>query len=194
MSNAVARRNDKRIEPVKVENARIIFRNFEGAEGQYNRAGDRNFGLVLEHDVAEAMKAEGWNVKYLRPREEGDEPQPWLPVSVSYKGRPPMIVMVTSRGKTMLPEELVMMLDWADFANVDLIVNPYQWNVNGNSGVKAYLKSIYVTIVEDELELKYADVQEIDLKGSPVMQIGMEPHDDDIIDGEVVEDEQDGGF
>lgn len=194
MSNAVARRNDKRIEPVKVENARIIFRNFEGAEGQYNRAGDRNFGLVLEHDVAEAMKAEGWNVKYLRPREEGDEPQPWLPVSVSYKGRPPMIVMVTSRGKTMLPEELVMMLDWADFANVDLIVNPYQWNVNGNSGVKAYLKSIYVTIVEDELELKYADVQEIDLKGSPVMQLGMEPHDDDVIDGEVIEDEQDGGF
>lgn len=33
---------------IVMENARLIFRNFEGREEQYNRKGDRNFGLVIE--------------------------------------------------------------------------------------------------------------------------------------------------
>ena len=41
---------------------------------------------------------------------------------------------------------------------MDLTLNPYAWEVNGKTGVKAYLKSIFVTIVEDDLDRKYADV------------------------------------
>lgn len=146
------------LKPVLFENCRIIFRNFSGAEGRFNAKGDRNFNLLLEDDVAEQMLQEGWNVKYLKPREEGDEPQPRLEVSVSYKGRPPRVVMITSRGRTNLTEDMISLLDWAEFENVDLIINPYPWEVSGKSGIKAYLGSLYVTIREDALELKYADV------------------------------------
>jgi hypothetical protein len=55
---------------VLMEGVRIIFRNFAGKEGQYNREGDRNFGVILPDDVAQQMLADGWNVKYLKPREE----------------------------------------------------------------------------------------------------------------------------
>ena len=172
---------------VTIENARIIFRNFAGREGEYNREGDRSFGVILPEDTAQAMAADGWNVKYLKPREDGDVPQPWVQVSVRFKNRPPRCVIVTSRGRTTLPEELVEILDYADMANVDLILNPYEWSVNGNSGVKAYLKSIFITIAEDELERKYADVPELDLNGQP-MAITAGP-DFDIIDAEIIEDE-----
>lgn len=145
---------------VVMENVQIIFRNFAGKEGQYNREGDRNFAVLLDPETASAMEADGWNVKQLRPREadEGEEQLAgafYLPVSVSYKGRPPRVVLVTTRGRTNLDEDSIEMLDWADIVNVDLIVNPYAWTVAEKSGVKAYLQSIYVTIEEDPLEIKY---------------------------------------
>jgi hypothetical protein len=145
---------------VLMEGVRIIFRNFAGKEGQYNREGDRNFAVLLDENVATAMAEDNWNVKWLRPRseEEGEEPQAYLPVSVNFKGRPPRIVLITSRGRTTLDEDSIEMLDWADILNVDLIVRPYEWTVNGKTGIKAYLQSIYVTIEEDALELKYSEI------------------------------------
>lgn len=191
----------RRLGPVTIEGARIIFRNFAGLEGQYNRPGDRNFGVVLPNDVAEQMKLDGWNVKYLRPREEEEEPTPWLPVAVSYKGRPPRVVMISHRGsppekvRVSLPEELVEMLDYADLSNVDLIVNPYQWSVRGETGVKAYLKSIFAEVQRDELEVKYEDVPEIDINGAPMPMLEAAPmmqiEGEEILEGEVIEDESD---
>jgi hypothetical protein len=146
---------------VMMEGVRIIFRNFSGKEGQYNREGDRNFAVLIDNDVANAMSEDGWNVKWLKPREtdeEGTEPQAYLPVSVNFRGRPPRIVLITSRGRSNIDEHSVETLDWVDILNVDLIVRPYEWTVNGKSGIKAYLQSIYVTIEEDPLEAKYSDL------------------------------------
>lgn len=148
---------------VLMEGVRLIFRNFAGKEGKYNAEGDRNFGVVIDDATAEAMLADGWNVKYLKPREEDEDetPTPWLPVAVGYgKGRPPRVVVITSRGRTNLDESSVEMLDWADIVNVDMIVRPYHYEVRGDKGVKAYVQSIYVTIEEDELEKKYADLDQ----------------------------------
>ena len=153
---------------VLMEGVRLVFRNFSGLEGQYNRAGDRNFSVILPDDVASQMEADGWNVKYLKARDEEDTPTPYLQVSVQFgKGRPPRVVMITSRGRTTLGEDEVELLDWAEIKHVDLIVRPYAWTVNENSGIKAYLKAIYATINEDELELKYADIEEINPIGEP---------------------------
>ena len=144
-----------------IEDARLIFRNFAGKEGKYNREGDRNFCVLLDEQHASELDADGWNIKALRAREEGDPEQPYLQVSVGFKGRPPKIVMITSKGRTTLSEEEIELLDWVDIKKVDLIVRPFNWEVSGKTGVKAYLKSFFVTIEEDELELKYADLEEL---------------------------------
>jgi hypothetical protein len=150
----------RQIDNVTLENAVIRFRNFSGKEGQYNKAGDRNFAVLLDPELATAMIEQGWNVKQLKPREEGDAPQDYIQVTVKFGGaaRPPKIVMITSKGRTSLGEEEVNILDWADIQTADMIIRPYNWQVNDKSGVKAYLQSIFVTINEDELDKKYADV------------------------------------
>ena len=147
---------------VLMEGVRIIFRNFSGKEGQYNREGDRNFAVLLDDVVANAMAEDNWNIKWLRPRSEDEEetPQAYLPVALNFRGRPPRIVLITTRGRTNLDEGSVEMLDWADIVNIDLIVRPYEWTVNEKSGIKAYLQSIYVTIEEDQLEIKYSELDQ----------------------------------
>jgi len=140
-----------------MEGVRLIFRNFAGKEDQYNKAGDRNFAVVLDNPVAEAMAADGWNIKWLKPREEdeGETETPYLPVSLRFDVFPPNVVLVTSGSRTTLDESTIEMLDFADIINVDLIVRPYEWLVNGKGGIKAYVKTMFVTIEEDALVKKY---------------------------------------
>ena len=140
---------------IVIEKARIGFRNFSGKEGKFNPAGRKNFCVFLETDLAQKLVEDGWNVRWLMPRNEDDERQAYLQVSVSFDNIPPKVVMITSRGKTILDESTVSLLDWAEISEVDVIIRPYNWEVNGKGGVKAYLKSMYVTISEDEFESKY---------------------------------------
>jgi hypothetical protein len=145
---------------INIENAYIMFRNFSGKESKFNPAGRRNFCVRLDDPkLVKQLEADGWNVRYLKAREEGDEDTPYLQVAVSYgKGRPPKITLITSHGQTLLDESTVDTLDWAEIKTADLIINPYNWEVNGKKGVKAYLNALYVTIVEDAFAQKYADM------------------------------------
>lgn len=139
-----------------IEDARLIFRNFSGKEGQYNIEGDRNFAVVLDDAAAKVMAKDGWNVRYLPSREEGEPDTPYISVKCNFKNKPPRIVMITSTARTHLNEDSVSVLDWADIRTCDLIARAYHWEVNGKSGLKAYLQSMFVTIEEDALERKYA--------------------------------------
>lgn len=140
-----------------IENAKIIYRNFSGAESKFNREGDRNFCVVIEDDEeAEKLAADGWNVKLKVPKDDTREPFHYIKVSVSYKYFPPRIYLVTKRKKILLDEDSIgNNLDSADIINVDLILRPSEWVVNGKTGIKAYLKTMYVTIEEDEFAEKY---------------------------------------
>lgn len=141
-----------------IENANIQFRNFSGREGQFNPAGKKTFCVFLDSDVAMDLKEDGWNVKWLKPRDEEDSQQAYLQVEVKYSNIPPKVVLVTSRGKSVINEDEVKLLDTAEIERADMTISPYFWDVNGKQGVKAYLKTLYVTIAEDEFESKYSNV------------------------------------
>lgn len=172
---------------VTIRDARIIFRNFSGKEGMYNREGDRNFAVILDSEIAERLKQDEWNVKYLKPREEGEEPTPYVSVAVSYRQRPPTAILVSSRGRTSLGEEDIHILDIVDIERVDLVINPSRWTQpGGKTGIKAYLQSIYVTMYEDDLAKEY-NMPEVSTVNGPAMSSDDDPMHIHSVRGEMKE-------
>lgn len=147
------------MDALKIENARVIFRNFSGRETEFNRAGQRNFSVVIDDpEMARELNSTGWNVRLLESKDENTEPIYILQIKIKFDSfAPPKVNMVNSHNViTPLSEETVGVLDSADIKSVDLIVNPYEWSVNGKSGISAYLKTLYAVIEEDTFAEKYA--------------------------------------
>ena len=155
----------KRPDPIIVEGARIKFKNFAGEARQYNPAGQRNFVLCLPDELAQQLTAEGWNVKWKPGRHPEDPDEAQLVVKVKYnesgdgRSRDPITYLVQGRRKIALDGRTVGVLDRLAPLNIDLVVRPYVWDINGNVGITAYLDEIYYTAVEG-LSSKYADYEE----------------------------------
>lgn len=148
----------ERVENINIENAKLMFKNFSGKNDRFN-PGRRNFSVIIEdEETALALKDEGWNIKTYQ--HDPEEPVIYrLEVRIKWKPFRPTIWMITeSGGKTLLNEDTIDTLDDAEIKNVDIVIRPYVWEMGGNSGIAAYVKTMYVTIVEDVFAAKYRDI------------------------------------
>lgn len=131
---------------LRIDDARITFRNFAGRPDMYNREGDRNFAWVIpDRELADKLAADGWNVKIKPPRNEGDDEFIYMNVKVRFNDRGPEVYLRSGNNTRELTEESVGLLDSADILRVDMDIRPYDWtNARGESGRSAYLNGIWV--------------------------------------------------
>ena len=143
---------------LQIDDARIIFRNFEGRGDKFNREGDRSFSILIDdQETADRLLNDGWNVKIKQPRDEDDTPFIHLPVKVKFNDRGPNVYLKTGTAMNKLDEESVGILDNVDILSVDLDIRPYDWDVNGKTGRTAYLQSICVTQDVDRFADRYEE-------------------------------------
>ena len=152
---------------LQIDDARIIFRNFAGNATQFNRAGDRNFAVVIDDmEIANALEDEGWNVRKKPGRDDEEMPRMHLPVKVKFNDRGPAVYLKTGDTINKLDEESVACLDHIDIAGVDLDIRPYDWDVQGKQGRTAYLQAIHVTQAVDRFAHRYRSEDE-DAESAP---------------------------
>lgn len=140
---------------IRIDNAHVTFRNFAGAEGKFNPKGNRNFSIFLPDNIAKSMERDGWYIRWLNSR-DNEPPQAIINVKLNFGNYPPNIVLISDGKMSKLSEENVNVLDFAEFEQVDLILRGHSWDVQGKTGIKAYLKTGYFVLTVDELAKKYS--------------------------------------
>lgn len=151
------------------EDAKIIFRNFRGEDYGYNPQHKKSFSVLIDPEdySIEDMRDDGWNVKQMKPREGyEDEVAYHLPVEVRWDNFPPAIWLITQTGigedgnpkykRTRLDEESSFVIDTAEIVRVNVeISHGRTYDFNGKTGIKAYLKKMYVELVQDRFDQLY---------------------------------------
>ena len=141
-----------------IDDARIIFRNFEGRGGDYNREGDRNFQLIIpDKEMADVLVSNGWNVKIKPGVNPDDDPRMSLRVKVKFTEYGPDIYLVSGKNRRNLSEDEVYSLDRMTIKRVDMDIRPYDWTVNGKTGRTAYLDRLWVEQNIDRFAQRFAE-------------------------------------
>lgn len=121
---------------IRIDDTRFIFAtNFAGDPNKDKyRSQTRKGNIVIpDADFAQELADRGFNVKVTRPKEgeeEGFEPEYFVSVIVRYgpnKRRWPKIYVVTNGRRTLLDEDTVGDLDDMWIKNVNVILNPNEY-------------------------------------------------------------------
>ena len=149
----------------KIMGTKLIFRNFAGKQTDFNRLGDRNTCVVIPDDRVQEFIDKGYNVKIYQPKDEQAAAVYYIKARINFERDPlPKIYLITSLSKPKKlnvderkggdPDE-VNQLDWSDIESIDIEISPWAYNKNGRSGVSAYIRQLYVKLIEDPFYEKY---------------------------------------
>lgn len=149
----------KKIDNLYIENAKLYFKNFAGNPDAYNATGGvRYFGVVIDPDRVEELRALGWMIKDSKPSDIDGSFISYLKVKVVYGKRPPSILLISGDDRNVLDEDSVGLLDNVKLEQVDLNIRPYIYDFNGNTGVSARLESAAFIMIPDPIMAKYGTI------------------------------------
>ncbi len=155
-------------EPLVIEGAALMFRNFRGGPTKFNSDGGlRTFCVELDDELAEIFSKMGFNVSVTKPKNDDYEPVPYMKINVSYRYEDnlPSVNLYQGGRRVELTESSVGTLDFADIIDCDVVFKGSP--KRDGSGLTAYLQTIHVTIREDAFRSKYAQYDEDVLEEVP---------------------------
>lgn len=143
---------------IAIDNTRFIFpTNFAG-DPQKDRFGDarRKCNIIIPdpEQVRDLIKA-GFTVRETKPRPDDDpakfQLEYFVPAILKYRNRngmpvkyPPRVYLVNENNEPVLQsEETVALLDDMRIRNVNVILNPYEYDP-ANHGMSLYIRTMYV--------------------------------------------------
>lgn len=154
---------------VVVKNACIMFTNFAGEKYKFN-LGKPQFNLVLTKEAADDLRADGWNVRVMSAREEGEELTYMTNINVSFSNdgrRDPTIKLYSSldgkKACRRLTAETLGILDDIRLERINLRIGSFNYDGDRYT-MKGYLHEFQAvqkaerTTFDDD----YADYQEDD--------------------------------
>lgn len=154
---------------VVVKNACIMFTNFTGEKDRFNM-GKPQFNLVLTEEAARDLQADGWNVRVMPAREEGEPPTYMTNINVAFSSdgrRNPTIKLYSSLdGKRVcrrLSAETIGVLDDIRLERINLRIGSFNYDGDKYT-MKGYLHELQAVQKAEQTSFDddYADYQDND--------------------------------
>jgi len=145
----IAMMNDKMLQ---LDDCSIIFKNFSGKAGMYNKEGDKNFCIKVDEELISQLEncknkdGKGWNVKLYTPKPDDKfkdkdlTPFHYLKVKIGNGNIP---VQIEIDGVTSVCQDITS-LDGLHIDHADVDLSAYDGIVNGAPFRAAYLKGMKV--------------------------------------------------
>lgn len=148
---------------IAVENTRFIFATNFAGDPSKDRFADarRKANLIIpDKELAKELMKIGVKIRETRPRQDDDPetftPEYFVTVLLKYRNRlgqpvkyPPKVYLVTDdNAPVLLSEDTVSAIDNIRVKNVNVILNPYEYDP-ANNGISLYVRTMYV---EQELD------------------------------------------
>ena len=146
-----------------LQNRNIIWRNFAGNKGDYNKNGDRKFTIVIDDpENAKKLADHGWNIKTRLPKNSNDPDDAFYTLEVRIRFDLQFlrtdITQYTRAGKVRVNPDNIGNFDFAEFDRADIVLRPYIYQKNGGgTGIAAQVEEMNVKIHEGVLEAKWAE-------------------------------------
>ena len=138
---------------LSLDDVKLVKRNFSGKTDDYNDRGERTCLIVIDSVLAEqkgfdsveamvaALQEDEWKVGWFKQKDEDDEREAFLPVKAVYGDRKqPNIYIRAGKTSTLLTDETVGSLDYAEIEKVDVILLRHFWTYNGRNGYNNYIQ------------------------------------------------------
>lgn len=135
-----------------IQDAKVIFPNFSGREGRYNREGNRCFSVMVpDEKLAMQLKADGWNIKerVINDEATGEYYINGVNINFSYYIKP-IIHYISNGNEIELTEELLdsgiaAQLDGRGAEHYDISIRPKTWErSDGSIGIKGYVDEMRI--------------------------------------------------
>lgn len=151
-----------------IKDAEIYFKNFRGRELPFNPAGRRTFCVRIDGRKARKLKKDGWSIKVMYINKSRTKRRWYLPVTIyeSYADTKinSKVVAIMSDGGLKICKQLnghsLGLLDVVDIGHSNMVIRGYEYNVNGQHGIKAYLRNADVYIPDGISTVKIIDFLE----------------------------------
>ena len=136
-------------------------RNFSGNEvvrngRTVNGKGRRNFLIAITPDQYDELREKGWDVGQFAPQEEGDDPNCFIRVNISYFKSAPEIHYISDGVDTLLREDQLDTLDHVNFEHVDIRCDEVnKQKVNGDWVKKPFVAVMWATVTPDRFRSRY---------------------------------------
>lgn len=131
----------------ELDDCRLKFKNFAGAEGMYNNAGERSFQLSLEPEDYEILKEKGFPVK---AKQVEDTTYFSMTVKLGWTNRDgsvygPDIYLDANGKRTKIGPDEAGRLDKLGLTNVNMDVRLFHWTKGAKEGNSCWLNAMEAT-------------------------------------------------